>query len=71
MESGARPELNAQRYAVQNTKKQQPLERHALGRLFVNAASPETLVHAHRMKGYLNLWEVRKFASRVGKNEKY
>ena len=38
---------------------------------FVNAASPETLVHALRMKGYLNFWELRKFGSREGKNEKF
>ena len=41
------------------------------GRLVPNSASPETLVHALRMKGYLNLWKVRKFAFRVGNNEKY
>jgi len=36
-----------------------------------DTASPETLVRALRMKGYLNFWKVRKFAFRVGKNEKY
>ena len=38
---------------------------------FVNAASPETLVHALRMRGNLNFWELRKFGSREGKNEKF
>jgi len=41
------------------------------GRLVPNAASPETLVRAFRMKGYLIFWKVRKFAFRVGNNEKH
>ena len=75
MESGARPELNAQRYAVCGVTPRISEDSHWTARSGkaseANAASPETLVRALRMKGYLNLWKVRKFAFRVGNNEKY
>lgn len=75
MESGERPELNAQRYAVlsspEGTLQKKDSHWNNSGKaFFVNAASPETLVHALRMRGNLNFWELRKFGSREGKNEK-
>ena len=75
MEAGARPELNAQRYAVCGKLPLTSENSHWTARSGkasdVIAASPETLVRAFRMKGYLNFWKVRKFAFRVGNNEKH
>ena len=79
MEAGARPELNAQRYAERWLSLSKPPygivrttgTSTVLGRLILTAVSPETLVHAFRMKGYLNFWELRSLGSREGNNEKF